>query len=485
MAKIVVRENVGKFGWKDKIGYALGDFGCNLSFVMQSSFFMVYYVTCLGIQPAHFGLLILLSKIWDGVNDPLVGSLTDKIRPKNGKEKFKPWIFYGSIMLSAVTMLMFMPIHNASYGVRLLACICSYVMWDMCYTIVNVPYGSMSSVMTANDLERADLSKYRSLGSLLGNVPAGVILPLILYNQQTGDPIQSRFLWTAVVMGMFSFVCLQGTVRLCSERVMHVEEENENKEDKAHFFRTFLKCLKSRPMVGLILASMACLMFLQSNNTTNQYVFMLYYQDTTWISVTMLLSYTAQILTMVLIRPLLKRFDRKTLCSIPFIAVIAITIGMIVMPMENPLSWVVCQFVIGLLQGAFVMLVWALISDCIDYMEVLTGRREEGSVYSSVTLFRKIGSGVGTALLGVALEMTGYDQNLDVAMQAANVGINVKNLAAIYLLAGAVIIFITMTFVYNLDNKKMKEIEEKLGRADRNERLEAALESGSLGGGED
>ena len=75
MAQIRIRKDVPKFGWKDKIGYALGDFGCNLSFVMQSSFFMVYYVTVLGINPAHYGLLILLTKLWDGVNDPLIGSL--------------------------------------------------------------------------------------------------------------------------------------------------------------------------------------------------------------------------------------------------------------------------------------------------------------------------------------------------------------------------------------------------------------------------
>lgn len=483
MAQIKIRENVPKFGWKDKIGYALGDFGCNLSFVMQSSFFMVYYVTCLGIDPAHFGLLILLTKIWDGVNDPLIGSLTDKLRPKNGKEKFKPWIFYGSILLAAVTMLMFMPIHNASYGVRLLACVCSYVLWDMCYTIVNVPYGSMASVMTTNDLERADLSKYRAMGSLLGNVPAGVILPLILYNSVTGDPIQGRFMWTAIVMALFSWVCLQGTVRMCKERVIHVEEEKADKAETPHFFRTFLSCMKSRPMVGLILSSVALLMFMQSNNSTNQYVFMLYYKDTAWISMTMLLSYAAQILMMIFIRPLLKRFDRKILCSVPFIAVIAITLFMLLTPMANPVSWVICQFVIGLLQGAFVMLMWALISDCIDYMEMTTGRREEGSVYSSVTLFRKIGSGVGTALLGVALNMTGYDQTLDVAQQAASVGYNVKNLAAIYLLVGAVIIFLAMTFIYNLDDKKMEEVEKKLGRGDVN-RMEDALEKAVVGGEE-
>ena len=486
MAQIKMRENVPKFGWKDKIGYALGDFGCNLSFVMQSSFFMVYYVTCLGINPAHYGLLILLTKIWDGVNDPLVGSLTDKLRPKNGKDKFKPWIFFGSFLLAGVTMLMFMPLHNTSYPIRLLACVVSYVMWDMCYTIVNVPYGTMSSVMTTNELERADLSKWRAAGSLIGNVPAGVILPLILYNQVTGDPIQERFLWTAIVMGLLTWVCLQATIKLCTERMIHVDDPNEKKEDQPHFFRTFLNCMSSRPMAGLIIASVALLMFMQSNNSTNQYVFMLYYHDTNWISVAMMMNYVAQIAMMFLIRPLLKKFDRKALCSVPFIAIIGITVFMILTPMSSPMSWVICQFLIGLLQGAFVTLVWALISDCIDYMEATTGRREEGSVYSCVTLFRKIGSGVGAALLGVALTWTGYAETLDVASQAANVAVNVKNLAAGYLLIGAVLIFISMGLIYTLDNKKMEEVEAKLGRSGASKaRLEDAAKNTSIGGGND
>ena len=226
-------------------------------------------------------------------------------------------------------------------------------------------------------------------------------------------------------------------------------------------------------MIGLIIASVALLMFMQSNNSTNQYVFMLYYKDTNWISITMLLSYVAQILTMVLIRPLSARFDRKVLCSVPFIPIILLTVFMIVNPMTDPISWVVCQFLIGILQGAFVMLVWALISDCIDYMESVTGRREEGSVYSCVTLFRKIGSGLGAALLGVALTWTGYDETLDVAQQAIGVGLNVKNLAAIYLLVGAVLIFLSLGFIYNLNNKKMKEVEKKLGRSEENDPVES------------
>ncbi|MGL5042006.1 MAG: MFS transporter [Culicoidibacterales bacterium] len=466
MSKIEVVKDARPFGWRDKVGYALGDFGCNLSFVLVSSFFMVYYVTVVGISPVHFGILILLTKVWDGINDPLVGSIVDKIKPgKNGK--FKPFIFWGSIMLVAAGVIMFVPISSASYSVKLLICTISYVTWDMCYTIVNVPYGAMSSVMATDSLERTELSKYRAIGGLLGNVPAGVILPMFLYNTVTGDPIGGRFFWTAIILGLFAWVCLQGTIKMCTERIVHVEEESdaENQERKPHFFVTFGRSLKTRPMLGLILASSALLMFLQSNNTTNQYVYMLYYNRTDLIGLNMLISYVPQLLMIVFLTKLVKRFGKKWLSSYPFIGSIAVALFMLFTPVSNPYVWIICQLLLGILQAAFVMLVWALISDCIDFMEAETGNREEGSVYSIITLFRKISSGFGASIIGFGLAMTGYVQTLKVAEQAVIVGQNVKNFAAIFVLIGAVLIFIAMKFVYNLDDKKMEEVEAKLGRA--------------------
>lgn len=463
MAKISMIEDVPKFSWKDKLGYALGDFGCNLSFVLVSSFFMVYYVTVIGISPAHFAILILITKIWDGINDPLVGSIVDKLRPgKRGK--FKPFIFFGSILLVAASVVMFLPVQNFPYFGKLLVCTLSYITWDTCYTIVNVPYGAMSSVMTADSLERTALSKYRAIGGLLGNVPAGVILPLVLYNSTTGDPLGGRFLWTAIILGLFAWVCLLGTVKLCKERIVHVVDENAPEEERPHFFKTFIASLQSRPMVGLLVASSALLMFMQSNNTTNQYVFMLYYQRTDLISLTMLLSYIPQLLTMIFLTVFTKRFGKKWLSSWPFIGSAVVSLFLLLTPVENPYMWVAGQLVLGILQGCFVTLVWALISDVIDYMEVKTGRREEGSVYSTVTLFRKLSSALGTSLIGFALSATGYDQTLKVAQQATNVGTDVKNFAAAFTLAGAVLIFLSMHFIYNLDEKKMAEITTKLGR---------------------
>lgn len=77
--------NAKPFGWKDKIGYGLGDFGCNMSFVFINSYMMVFFVTCLGIDPKHYAAIILIAKIWDAINDPIIGALCDASKPKEQK----------------------------------------------------------------------------------------------------------------------------------------------------------------------------------------------------------------------------------------------------------------------------------------------------------------------------------------------------------------------------------------------------------------
>lgn len=462
MSKTVMLSDVPNFGIKDKIGYALGDFGCNLTFVMVRTYYMVFYVTVMGLSPVHFGTIVLITRVWDAVTDVMVGSLADRFTPKKGTGKFKPWMFYGSIGLVLPTILMFTPFQSLSYNGLIVMSLCSYFLWTLSYTLVNIPYGSMASVMTVDSVERAELSKYRALGSLLGNVPAGVILPLILYDMVSGDPILSRFVPVAIVMSILGTICIQASVKMCTERIVHVEVPTENGEKKQSFIKTFFMAISNRSMIGLIIATCAVLMFLQTNNLTNQYVFMLHYQRPDLLSVTMMINYIPQILMMFFLTPLVKKIGRQNLCTYPFLGIIVIAIFMIVTPMNNPMYWMICQFLVGLLQGAFLMLMWALISDVIDYMDVKTGRREEGSVYSAVMFFRKLTSGFGTAIIGFGLSLAKYNETLTVAEQLDGVGVNVKNMAAILFLVGAAIIFLSMKFIYNLDDKKMAEIEKQI-----------------------
>ncbi|MDE5964398.1 MAG: MFS transporter, partial [Eubacterium sp.] len=166
------QNKVKPFGARDKFGYMLGDFGCNMSFVFINNFMLLYYVTCLGIPGKIYSVLILIAKIWDAINDPIIGGLCDSHIPKNGGSKFMPWIKWGSLPLLIFSVIMFIYIPNAPLWAKCTLCLGSYMIWSIAYTSVNVPYGSLQSVITTDSVQRAELSNARSIGAMLAQLPA-------------------------------------------------------------------------------------------------------------------------------------------------------------------------------------------------------------------------------------------------------------------------------------------------------------------------
>ncbi|MEE1246645.1 MAG: MFS transporter, partial [Acutalibacteraceae bacterium] len=158
------------FGMRDKIGYALGDFGCNMSFSFISNYMITFFVICMKLDPIVCGMLIFIGKVFDAINDPIVGGLVDA--SKGGKEgKFKTWIKWASLPLLACSILMFIYVPDAPMGVKIAMCIGLYCLWSLAYTSVNVPYGSMQSVITKEPTERAQLSTWRSIGAMFAQLP--------------------------------------------------------------------------------------------------------------------------------------------------------------------------------------------------------------------------------------------------------------------------------------------------------------------------
>ena len=179
-----------KFGIMDKLAYAAGDLGCNMSFSLKSTvqtFWLVYMYMEIGLLSA----LVLVTQIWDAINDPLLGSLIDNDRRKYKMGKFKTYIFIGACGLLLAGALVFLPLPEAlrmsqeTYAVviKSIVFIVAYVIWDACYTIANVPYGSMLSLVTADKAEQAELSTWRSIGSMVGNMVPMIILPMLIWEK--------------------------------------------------------------------------------------------------------------------------------------------------------------------------------------------------------------------------------------------------------------------------------------------------------------
>lgn len=447
-----------KFGLKDKIGYLMGDFGCNCSFALISSYFMLFYVTVLGIDPVHYGIIILVTKVWDGINDPIIGAFTDFFKPKEGGDKFRPWIKWTMLPMAIVTAVMFLYIPGLPYGVKLAQCVITYILWDTCYTCINVPYGSLQSVITSNPVERAELSKYRTIGSMLAQIPIGILLPIVLFAD--GNPVGNRFSATAIVLAAVSIGAFTILYKNTKERIKATPEEEQV---KFNYIKTFVSFFKNRPMVAITISSVAALMFTFSTSVMNQYVFITYFKQPGLLSLATFVSLAPTLLAIVFVKGFVKKFGKKNICSWPFLGAILVYVGMIVFPMTNPYTWFILQGIAAAFTAFNSLLTWALVADCIDYQEFQTGRREEGSIYATYSLFRKFAQGFGASMIAFLLGFTGYQASLK-ADQLPGVADNIKLLACLLPLIGNVISFVVMTYIYNLDNKKLAEVEKALGR---------------------
>lgn len=449
---------VRPFGWRDKIGYAAGDFGCNMSCAIITSYMLTYYVTAVGIDPVDYAVLIAIVKTIDSFDDPLVGALVDAFG--GGKRgKFHPWIKWSSIPLVFLGALVFIYLPNASYTVKLVMCFVSYLAWDIAYTCMNIPYGSMASVITSDSVERTQLSNWRSIGSMIANIGISVAVPILLF--EDSSPVAERFFPFALVLGFISIGAFMLLYFWCPERIQPQAKEKQ----KYNYWQTLKSIFKNRPMVGLIICTLAFKLFCSSYSTTSQYVFMCYFQDTDLLSVATLAASLPMLLAMFVVTPAVKRFGKKKLCSWPFLGSCIVDLIMAFVPISSPIVWIVLEAISSAFLGFFSMLMWALISDCIDYQEYLTGRREEGTVYSTYNFLSKFVSSYSSSIIALGLAAVGYNADLGIN-QAAGVASNIKMFSGLLPAIGCLLAFLAMHFIYTLDEKELAKMNRALGRND-------------------
>jgi hypothetical protein len=186
-----------KFGLRDKLAYAAGDAGCNLSFGLKSTvqtFWLVYMM----LETGLFSILLLIVQAWDAINDPLIGTLIDSDKRKYKMGKYKTYIFIGALGLLIGGAAVFLPFPNANVVVKAILFILGYVIWDAAYTVANVPYGTMLNIVTEDAGERAQLSVFRSIGGVVGNLLPGIILPFLIWDKITWTEAGTAGFWDKI-----------------------------------------------------------------------------------------------------------------------------------------------------------------------------------------------------------------------------------------------------------------------------------------------
>ncbi len=512
-------EKVRPFGMRDKLAYAAGDFGCNMSFALKGTvqtFWLVYMMMETGL----LSLLLLLVQIWDAVNDPLIGSMIDNDKRNYKRGKFKQYIFIGACGLLVAGAAVFLPFPNAPVVLKAVLFVFGYIIWDACYTVANVPYGSMLSLITEDNGERAQLSTWRSIGSMIGNILPNVILPMLIWNKvyydgtssfldkivipegftkeqfltnpitgeaykigeevlspETGKQVEillgERVFWVALIMGILGFVAFMFMLKTITIRVDENTVKTSEGGEKFNVIKSFGNFMKNRPAVGATLAAMGMFLGMNSATTANTIMFATYFNMASLSGVVQLIGFLPMFLFMPFITKIVKKFGKKEASVVGTIVSLVGGVFMLIFPNISNTGTALIVYLIGLVifgvgMGVYTCVSWAMMGDAIDYNEWKFGTREEGTVYSLHSFFRKLAQGVGPSIVLLLMGALGYASNLGTIGQSAQTSHNMCWLVAGLYLFSAVVQFIGLAVIYNLDKKTVDimnaELAERRGK---------------------
>ena len=452
-----------KFGIRDSIAYAAGDIGCNMSFALKGSM-AIFWTQFMGMD-LWYALLLIIVQVWDAINDPLIGSIIDADKRTYKRNKFLAYIWAGSIGLIVGGACCFLPFPNAPTWAKFIIFIAGYVVWDAFYTVANVPYGSLISLISNDVKDRASLSAWRSIGSIFGNMLPMVILPFIIYDKDN-NLIGERVFIAALIMGALGFICFQFMIRNTEIRVDTDVTLNEE-QPKFNVFKAFVNFMKNRPAVGATIAAMGMFIGMQGATTAVTVIFQSYFKNVQISGIVQLFAMIPIVVFTPLARKMVAKYGKKELATFGSIVSIVAGLGLFVIIPSNTnldlIIYIVCQLFFSLGLGIYSTVSWAMMGDAIDYNEWKTGRREEGTVYSLHSFFRKLAQGIGPSLVLIIMVAFGY-VGANEGNQLWEVAVNMRYIVAATFLFSAILQFVGLGLVYNLDKKTLATMNAALGR---------------------
>lgn len=398
------------FGIRDKLGYLFGDFGNDFTFILSTMILMKFYTDVMGVSAGVVGTVMMVARFADGFTDVTMGRLCDRSRIVPGAGKFKPWILRMCVPVAAASFLMYLsPLAVLSYGAKVAYLLITYILWgSVFYTAVNIPYGSMASAISPEPGDRQSLSTYRTMGGTLAGLIIGVVLPLIAYQKIDGVEtlIGSRVTLAAGIFSVLAIVCYLLCYALTTERV--VPDESRKLERQSSVADMFLSAVRNRALISIIVASVLVLLAQLTMQNMTGYIYPDYYNNASGQSASTIAMVLAMLIAAAMVKPLSKRFGKAEISAAASLFACIVFIVTYLLRPQNMWVFVLLQALCWLGLGVFSMVCWALITDVIDYAEIRTGVREDGSVYALYSFARKMGQAISAGVSGWLLSLIGY-----------------------------------------------------------------------------
>lgn len=449
------KKQIRPFGVKDEIGYVFGDMAGSFVNLFVDAYFLIFCTNVLGISAGWMGTLFLVARLWDAINDPIMGSFPDRWMIGKSGDKFKPWIkiFMLSLALSGVLCFFNVPLE----GIALHAYVAfAYVLYGMSYTGTSMPFGAMASVVSDDPIQRSKLSRARSIGGTIVGIVGLSIVPVVCFDKQS-NILPERFTLIAVIFGVLSIISYFVLLNFTQERI----RQNSEKAEKFNYGKVLKATVHNRPLIGVMVATLGSMLFITGSNQVRSYIFKEYYARTDVMSIISLATIPILVICFPLVPKLVAKFGKKATLMAAIVSSTIFSVIPVVMEIKNVYIYSALVVLGTIGQTVFTMLIWALVTDCLDYSEWKFHERSDGSMYSLYTFSRKIGSTIASTGVSFGLAAIGFVSGSNVVQTAEAVN-GIYFLVNIIPVVTCALELIGVGLIFNLNKETTEQMYAEL-----------------------
>ena len=449
------KKQIRPFGVKDEIGYVFGDMAGSFVNLFVDAYFLIFCTNVLGISAGWMGTLFLVARLWDAINDPIMGSFPDRWMIGKSGDKFKPWIkiFMLPLALSGVLCFFNVPLE----GIALHAYVAfAYVLYGMSYTGTSMPFGAMASVVSDDPIQRSKLSRARSIGGTIVGIVGLSIVPVVCFDKQS-NILPERFTLIAVIFGVLSIISYFVLLNFTQERI----RQNSEKAEKFNYGKVLKATVHNRPLIGVMVATLGSMLFITGSNQVRSYIFKEYYARTDVMSIISLATIPSLVICFPLVPKLVAKFGKKATLMAAIVSSTIFSVIPVVMEIKNVYVYSALVVLGTIGQTVFTMLIWALVTDCLDYSEWKFNERSDGSMYSLYTFSRKIGSTIASTGVSFGLAAIGFVSGSNVVQTAEAVN-GIYFLVNIIPVVTCALELIGVGLIFNLNKETTEQMYAEL-----------------------
>ena len=396
--------NQSKVPFISKLAYGMGDVGCNFSWMFVSNFLMIFYTDVFGISMSAVATLMLFSRFWDAINDPIIGGLSDKTHTRWGR--YRPWLLFAAPLTALVLILTFWAHPDWSQTHKIIYMAVTYCILVLGYTCVNIPYGTLCGAMTQNMTERAQINTSRSVSAMIAIGIINIItIPLIEW-LGNGNARQG-YLLIAILYGTIFAVCHI----FCFAKTKEVVEVPV--AQKIPLRLQLQAVAKNKPYLLALLGQVLFGFILYGRNADLLYYFTYVENDAVLFTYYSMAIIIPSIIGAACFPKVFQLTSNKGWAASVFAFGTGITIIALFFfsPVTSPIPFYLFAALSQFFFSGFNTAIYAIIPDCVEYGEWRTGIRNDGFQYAFISLGNKIGMALGTALLALSLGWAGYEAN--------------------------------------------------------------------------